>query len=116
MTDQRFDWDTMREEIMSLIPGQLTHVEWRALEEKVQSALWKHVSALFGGSAIEIRKTGTTKPEIRLWMSIGEDCVDFQCSFDLEAIVSKAYSVEALELARNMIEARINAMRAEEGQ
>lgn len=116
MADQTFDWDTMREEIMTLIPGQLTHAEWRALDEKVQSALRKHVGALFGGSTIEIRKTRTDKAEIRLWMSIGKDCVDFQCGFDLETIVSQAYSVEALESARNAIDARITAMRAEEAQ
>lgn len=46
-------------------------------------------------------------------MSIGQDCVDFQKGFDTEKTIADSYSIEGLQLARDVLTARIEEMQRE---
>lgn len=107
------EWDSMIENVMDLIPAKLSNSEWRSLRENINTAIWDYVREIFEQSSIQFLKTRDGKSEIRLWMSVGQDCVDFQKGFDPQTVLSEAYSWEALTLARDMLTARIDAMKQE---
>lgn len=113
--DEGPEWDSMVETVMDLIPAKLSHSEWRGLRDNIHTALWSYVGDIFDASSIEFRNR-KDNPEIRLWMTIGRDCADFQKGFDITEILQKAYSRDALASLRDMLDARIAEMDREEGR
>ena len=108
-----FEWDAMIETIMDLIPAKMTPRECRELRENIHNSLWASISDLFDQATIEIHRRRGVESEIRLWMSVGPDCVDFQKGFATQALVAKAHSQESLMLARDILTARIEEMQRE---
>lgn len=106
---QQFEWDTMVDAIIDLMPVKLAPAEWRELRDKIDKSLWAHVGDLFGSSTIEFRQRENAS-EIRLWMSVGPDCVDFQKGFPTEAVAAKAFRQKDLSLAAGVLAARMAEM------
>ncbi|PKP97445.1 MAG: hypothetical protein CVT74_14090 [Alphaproteobacteria bacterium HGW-Alphaproteobacteria-13] len=108
-----FEWDDMIDRVVDLIPAKMTPRECRELRENVHNSLWASIGDLFDKATIEIRRSRGTESEIRLWMTVGPDCVDFQKGFNTKELVAKAYSKECLTLARDILTARIEEMQRE---
>ncbi|MGL3823677.1 hypothetical protein [Sphingopyxis sp. R3-92] len=109
-----FEWDAMIDTVMDLIPAKMTPRECRDLRENIHNSLWASVGDLFAQSTIEFRRSHGEESEIRLWMSVGLDCVDFQKGFATNAVAAKAFSQEDLTRARDILTGRIEAMQREE--
>lgn len=107
-----FEWDEMVDAIVDLVPVKLSSTEWRELREKIHTCLWEYIRDLFDSSAIEFRDRNGAS-EVRLWMTVGQDCVDFQKGFATDEVVAKAYSVTPLSLAKDAIAKGIAAMERE---
>lgn len=108
-----FEWDEMIDRVVDLIPAKMTPRECRELRENVHNCLWASIGDLFNSAAIEIRRTRGTESEIRLWMTVGPDCVDFQKGFNTKALVAKEHSEKCLTLARDILTARIEELQRE---
>jgi len=63
--------------VMDLIPAKLSHSESRSTREKMNTAIWNYVAEIFERSEMEFRKTRDGESQVLLWLSIGEDYVDF---------------------------------------
>lgn len=108
-----FDWEGMIDTIMDFVPVKMTPRECRELRANIDTSLFASIRDLFDRSSIEFRKSRGEGSEIRLWMSVGQDCVDFQRGFETSAIVAEAYNREDLERARDILTARIEEMQRE---
>lgn len=108
-----FEWDAMIDRVVDLIPAKMTPRECRELRENVHNSLWASVGDLFDKATIEFRRSRGGESEIRLWMEVGPDCVDFQKGFATKTITAKAYSEEGLLLARDALTARIEELQRE---
>lgn len=80
------EWDDMIEVIMDSIPVKLSNSEWKSVRHTIHNSIWDYVGDIFTRSSIEFHKTREGNSEVRLWMSIGQDCVDFQKGFDLPPV------------------------------
>lgn len=107
------EWDDMIEAVMDSMPQRLSNREWRSVNESVHTIIKAYVDDIFERSSIGFLKSREGKSEVRLWMSIGQDCVDFQKGFDTEEAIAESYSVEGLKLARDVLNARIEEMERE---
>lgn len=107
------EWDDMIEVIMDSIPVKLSNSEWKSVRHTIHNSIWDYVGDIFTRSSIEFHKTREGNSEVRLWMSIGQDCVDFQKGFDTEKTIADSYSIEGLQLARDVLTARIEEMQRE---
>src|SRR3546814_20578280 len=105
-----FEWDDMIDRVVDLIPAKMTPRECRELRENVHNSLWAAIGDLFDKDTMEIRRSRGTESEIRLWMKVGTDCVDFQKGFNTKELVERAYSKECLAPARDILTARIEKM------
>lgn len=108
-----FEWEAMIDTVMDLIPAKMTPRECRDLRENIHNSLWVSIADLFDKATIEIHRRRGVESEIRLWMSVGADCVDFQKGFPTHDVVAKAHSQENLILARDILTARIEEMQRE---
>ena len=109
-----FEWDAMIDGVMDLIPAKMTPRECRDLRENIHTWLWASIGDLFDQATIELRRSRGVESEIRLWMTVGPDCVDFQKGFATQEVVAKAFSQESLIPARDILTARIEEMQREE--
>ena len=107
------EWDDMIETVMDLMPAKLSSSEWRAVSDNIHTAIRAYVGDIFTRSSFAFRKTRDGKSEVRLWMSIGQDCVDFQKGFDTEKAIADSVSIEGLQLARDVLTARIEEIQRE---
>jgi hypothetical protein len=107
----RPEWNDMIETVMDLIPAKLSSSEWRSLRDSINKVIWGYVESIFDHSTIAFEKSLDCKSKVRLWMTVGEECVNFQKNYDTEEIIAEAYSIEALELARDILDTRIAEMK-----
>lgn len=101
------EWDDMIEAVMDALPVKLSNSEWRSVNERVHSIIKVYVGDIFARSSIGFNKGRDGKGEIRLWMSIGQDCVDFQKGFNPKNVMEDSFNVEGLRLIREAITTRI---------
>jgi hypothetical protein len=110
----RPEWDDMIETVMDLIPAKLSHSEWRSTRENINTAIRNYVAEIFERSEMEFRTTREGESQVRLWMSIGEDCVDFQKGIDTKKVAEGSYAIEGLIHTRDVLTARIEHLQREE--
>ena len=108
--DARQEWDSMIETVMDAIPAKLSHKEWTSLRENIHDVTWSYVSEIFTRSSIAFHRSRDGHSEVRLWMTVGADCVDFQKAFLISDAIATACSIEGLKLARDALEQRIKVM------
>ena len=107
------EWDDMIETIMDSIPVKLSNSEGKSVRNAIRDLIWAYVGDIFSRSSIEFHKSREGNAEVRLWMSIGQERVDFQKGFDTKEVIADSYSIEGLQLTCDVLTARIEEMQRE---